>query len=113
MKFEKLDNKLEDMVKETRNTNQRRAGLHHQAQQPRLAMKADVLLIEDKKARERTEDFAQDGRLEDISCGRVHNPMRLTTASVIKITPNLRPSLAGMMPWLIKARKWQSRVSPP
>ena len=49
MHFEKLDkllvrtgNKL-DMVKETRNVKQRRAGLQHRAQQPRLAMKADVL----------------------------------------------------------------------
>ena len=39
MQFEKLDkllvrtgNKLDDMVKETRNTNQCRAGLQHQAQ---------------------------------------------------------------------------------
>ena len=66
MQFEKLDkllirrgNKLDDKVKETRNTNQRRAGLQHQAQRPRLAMKANVL--EDKKTRESTEDFAQDG----------------------------------------------------
>ena len=64
------------MVKGARNTNQRRAGLQHQAQQPRLAMKADVL--EDKKTRKSTEDFAQDGRLGDISSGRVHDPMRLT-----------------------------------
>ena len=70
-------NKLDDMVKETRNTNQRRAGLQHQAQQPRLAIKADVL--DDKKTRESTEDFAQDGRLRDISSDRVHDPMRLTS----------------------------------
>ena len=50
MQFEKLDkllvrrgNKLDDMVKETLNTNQRRAGLQHQAQQPRLPMKADAV----------------------------------------------------------------------
>ena len=68
MQFEKLDkllvrrgNKLVDMVKETRNTNQRHAGLQHQAQQPRLAVKADVL--EGKKTRKSTEDFAQDKRL--------------------------------------------------
>ena len=84
MQFEKLDkllvgtgNKLDDMVKETRNVNQRRAGLQHQAQQPRLAMKADAL--EDKKTRESTEDFAQDGRLGDITSDRVHDPMRLTS----------------------------------
>ena len=84
IQFEKLDkllvkrgNKLDDMVNETPNTNQRRAGLQHQAQQPRLAMKADVL--EDKKTRESTEDFAQDGRLEYISSDRVHDPMRLTS----------------------------------
>ena len=70
------DYKLDDMEKEARNTNQRRAGLQHQAQQPRLAMKADVL--EDKKIRESTEDFAQDGRLRDIPSDRVHDPMRLT-----------------------------------
>ena len=84
MKMEKLDklllrrgNKLDDMVKEARNTNQRRAGLQHQAQQPRLGMKADVL--EDKKTRESTEDFLQDGRLGYISSDRVHDPMRLTS----------------------------------
>ena len=54
------DYKLDDMEKEARNTNQCRAGLQNQAQQPRLAMKADVL--EDKKTRDSTEDFAQDGR---------------------------------------------------
>ena len=37
MKFEELVNKLDGMVKEIRNNNQRRAGLQHQAQQPRLA----------------------------------------------------------------------------
>ena len=84
MKFEKLDkllvrrgNKLDDMVKETRITNQRRPGLQHQAQQPRLAVKADVL--EDKKTRESREDFVEDGRLGDISSDRVHDPMRLTS----------------------------------
>ena len=77
MKFEKVGNKLEDMVKATRNTNQRRAGLQHRAKQPRLVMKADVLA--DNKTRESTEDFAQDGRLGDISSDRVHNPMRLTS----------------------------------
>ena len=76
MQLKKLDkllvrrgNKLDDMVKEARNTNQRRAGPQHQAQQPRLAMKADTQ--EDKKTRESTEDFAQDGRLGDISSDRV------------------------------------------
>ena len=66
-KFEKMDkllvrrgNKLDDIVKEIRNTNQRCAGLQHQDQQPRLAVKADVL--KDKKTRESREDFAQDGR---------------------------------------------------
>ena len=69
--------KLDDMGKEARNTNQRHAGLRHQAQQPRLAMNADVL--EDKKTRESTEDFTQDGILGDISSDRVHDPMRLTS----------------------------------
>ena len=40
-------------------------------------MKAGVQ--EDKKTRESTEDFAQDGRLGDISSDRVHDPMRLTS----------------------------------
>ena len=40
-------------------------------------MKADVQ--EDKKTRESTEDFAQDGILGDISSDRVHDPMRLTS----------------------------------
>ena len=77
MRFEELGNKLDGMVKEIRNTNQHRAGLQHQAQQPRLAVKANVL--EDKKTRKSREDFAQDGRLGDISSDRVHDPMRLTT----------------------------------
>ena len=52
--------------------HQRRAGLQQlQAQQPRLAVKADIL--EDKKTSESREDFAPDGRLEDISPGQVHN----------------------------------------
>ena len=106
MQLEKLDkllvrrgNRLDDMVKEAQNTNQCRAGLQHQAQQPRLAVKADVQ--QDKETRESTEYFAQDGRLGDIS------------SAVIKITLNLRLSLVGMMPWSIKTRKWQSRVSHP
>ena len=57
-KFEKLGNILDNMEEEAMNTNQRHAGLQHQAHQPRLAMKADV---QDKKTRESTEDFAQDG----------------------------------------------------
>ena len=77
MKFEKLDNKLEDMVKETRNTNQCRAGLQHQAQQPRLAVKAGVL--EDKKTHESKQNFSQGGRIGDISADRVHDPMCLTS----------------------------------
>ena len=68
---------LDDMEKEAQNTNQRQSGLQHQAQQPRLAMNAEVQ--EDKKTRESTEDFAQDGRLGDISSDRVHDPMRLTS----------------------------------
>ena len=76
-KFEELGNKLDDRVKEMRKTNQRRAGLQHQDQQPRLAEKADVL--EDKKTRENREDFTQDGRLGDISSDRVHAPMRLSS----------------------------------
>ena len=41
-------------------------------------MKADVL-EEDKKSREGREDFAQDGRLGDISSDRAHDWMRLTS----------------------------------
>ena len=78
MKMDKL--LLEDMEEETLNTNQRHAGLQHQAHQPRLAMEADVQ--EDKKTRESTEDFAQDGILGDISSDRVHDPTRVTTATV-------------------------------
>ena len=68
--------KLDDMEEEALNTNQRHAGLQHQAQQPRLAMNADVQ--EDKTTREST-DFAQDWRLGDISSDRVDDPMRLTS----------------------------------
>ena len=77
MKFEMLGNILDDMEEEALNTNQRHAGLQHQAHQPRLAMKADVQ--EDKKTRESTEDFAQDGILGDISSDRVHDPMCSTS----------------------------------
>ena len=77
MKLEKLSNILDDMEEEALNTNQRHAGLQHQAHQPRLAMKADVQ--GDKKTRESTEDFAQDEILGDISSDRVHYPMRLTS----------------------------------
>ena len=62
----KMDNLLlDDMEEEALNTNQRHAGLKHQVHQPRLAMNADVQ--KDKKARESTEDFAQNGILGDIS----------------------------------------------
>ena len=37
-------------------------------------MKADVQ--DDKKTRESTEDFAQDGRLGDISSDRVHDQLQ-------------------------------------
>ena len=75
----KMDNllKLDDMEKEALHTNQRHAGLQYQVQQPLLAMKVDVQ--EDRKTRESTEDFVQDGILGDISSDRVHDPMRLTS----------------------------------
>ena len=73
----KREFKLDDIEEEALNTNQRHAGLQHQAQQPRLATKADAQ--DDKKTRESTEDFAQDRRLGDISSDRVHDPMRLTS----------------------------------
>ena len=68
-KFEVLDrllvrtgNKINDMVKEIWNNNQRRPGLEQlQSQQSRLAMKIDVL--ENKKTSKR-EDSAPDGDLE-------------------------------------------------
>ena len=115
-KFEKLDkllvtrgNKLDDMVKEIRNTNQRCAGLQHQAQQPHLAVKAAIL---EDKTRESLEDFAQDGRLGDISSDRVLDPMRLTSFGDQEYTePPALP--AGTMPWSIKVMKWHSHVSHP
>ena len=72
-------NKIEDMMKEIQNNNQRRARLYQlQTQQPRLAVKADA--FEDKKSRESREDFAPDGRLRDILSGRVHDhSVRLTS----------------------------------
>ena len=73
--FGKLGNILDEGKEETLNTNQRHIGLQHQAHQPRLAMKADVQ--EDKKTREGTEDFAQDGILGDIAFDRAHDAMRL------------------------------------
>ena len=81
----KMDNLLlDDMGEEALNTNQRHAELQHQAHQPRLAMMADVQ--EDKKTRESTEDFAQDGILGDISSDRVHDPTRLTSFGDINYT---------------------------
>ena len=85
LKFEELDrllvrtgNKLNDVVKEIWNNNQRRAGLQQlQVQQPRFVVKADVL--EDTKTRESRDDFAPDGRLGDISSDRAHDQMRLTS----------------------------------
>ena len=84
-KFEELDkllvgrrNKLDGMMKEIRNNDQRRAGLQQlQTQQPRFTVKADDL--EDKRTRKIRKDFALDGRLGDISSDRVHDPMRLTS----------------------------------
>ena len=68
LQFEKMDkllvrrgNKLNGMVKEIQNTNPCRAGLQHQDQQPRLAVKADIQ--KGKKTHKRLEDFAQVGRL--------------------------------------------------
>ena len=117
MKFEKLDkllvrrgNKLDDMVKETRITNQRRPGLQHQAQQPRLAVKADVL--EDKKTRESREDFVEDGRLGDISSDRVHDPMRLTSFCDREyIEPPALPCRDDAL--VNQGHEWQSRISYP
>ena len=102
-KFENLDrllvrrgNKLDDMLKETRNTNQRRAGLQQlQAQQPRLAVKGDVL--EDQKTRKSREGFGPDGRLGDISSVRLHGSIRLTSFGDQEYI-ELRASLAEMMP---------------
>ena len=74
----KMDNLLlDDMEEEVLNTNQRHAGLQHQAHQTRLAMKTDVQ--EDKKTLESTEDFENGGILGDISSDRVNDPMRLTS----------------------------------
>ena len=47
---------LEELTENMRRANQRLASLEQDAQQPRLAMEADV--TEDKKTRERTEGAA-------------------------------------------------------
>ena len=63
--------KLDDIVKEIRNNIQRRAGLQQlQAQQPRLAVKIDVL--EDKKTRESRETLHQ---TEDWEISRLTGSM--------------------------------------
>ena len=74
-------NKVEVMVKEVRNNNQRPARLQQlQAQQSRLAVRADA--FEDKKTCKSRQDFTPDGRWGDISSDRVHDgPMRLTSLS--------------------------------
>ena len=84
-KFKELDrllvkrgNIFDDMVKEIRNINQRRAGLQLlQVQQPRLVVKADVLKY--KEICESREDFAPGGKMGDISSDRVHDLMCLTS----------------------------------
>ena len=70
-------NKIEDMVKEIQNNNQRPAGVQQlRAQQPRLTVKEDT--PGDKKTRESRKGFAPDGRLGDILSDRVHDdPVRL------------------------------------
>ena len=74
---ERKSGELEGIATEAGERRITQPELQHQAHQPRLAMKADVQ--EDKKTREITEDFAQDGRLGDISSDRVHDPMHLTS----------------------------------
>ena len=68
---------LEEIATEAEEKRITQPELQHRAHQSRLAMKTDVQ--EDKKTRESTEDFAQDGRLGDITSDRVHDPMRLTS----------------------------------
>ena len=68
--YDRMDSHIEDMKKFINiKNNQRLAGLQLQAQQPCLAVKADV--IKDKRTRVRKEDAAPDERFGNISSARV------------------------------------------
>ena len=66
-------------MENTRETNQRLAGLKHDTRQPRLAMETDV--ISEKKTRKRTEDAVADRAMSrDSSFAQVdHDAMCLTS----------------------------------
>ena len=66
-------------MENTRETNQRLAGLEHDTQQPRLAMETDV--ISEKKTRKRTEDAVADRAMSrDSFFAQVdHDAMCLTS----------------------------------
>ena len=74
-----MDKHLDKLTREMRATNQRLAGLQHQAQQPHLVTQADVET--GKKTNKRTEGAAADvDKYGDTSCARAEeNPTSLTS----------------------------------
>ena len=94
-----------------RTTDQRLAGLEHDARQPRLAMEAD--LSADKKTRKRVKDAAADQAKHGDRC----SAKRVDTGSTTLISFGMKAKppalLAGMTVWSTKALKRQSRVSHP
>ena len=83
--FDQKDKRFEESRESIKNkNNQRPAGLQLQAQQPRLAGKADV--FQDKKIRDRKEGVASYKRCGDISSVRVDGPLSQTNFDEEDIT---------------------------
>ena len=74
--FDQQEKRLEESKEKSRN-NQHFAGLHLQAQQPRLAAKADVKLA--SKTRESKNDFATYERCGDVSSVKLEDPIGQTS----------------------------------
>ena len=64
--FDQQDEKLDELMEKTRETNQRFAGLEHEARQSHLTMEADV--TPDTKTRKRMKDAAADRAKLRNSC---------------------------------------------
>ena len=105
VKIDRMDKDLERMSKRTgmlRATNQRSAGLPHEARQPRFATEADV--EPDTKTRKRTEDSAADRVTNgDSSSARInHGPTGLTSFGMIAEPPTpetLKHQSRASHPW--------------
>ena len=90
--FDQQDKKSDELMERMKETNQRLAGLEHEARQQCLAMEADA--TPGTKARKRTEDAVADrAKHGDInSSARVdHDPMCLTSFSGNSTEPTILP----------------------